>query len=263
MNRMKRLFTVCTAALLLLLSAAFTVYAEEFTPVEDEAMIENATTLVYDVMGEIQALSPEDLDGVIQMYSQNGYAEAVTGFTQWKELSPSLGELSEVNDTEVFITENNKFQVKALLKFTNADVAAMFFLGSGGNIENLSFEKVSAAESIGLGAKLKDATTNLIVGMGTVFAVLIFLCGVIYLFGYISKAEKAIADKKTAKAAEAQPVSEPEPEVTAVSPQPSSDEELQAVIAAAIAAYEADSGSVIKKQASLSNGINIKTYRRK
>ena len=257
---MKRLFTACIAAVLVLLCSAFTAFADEGQVIQDEAMTEQATSYVYEAMAQICSLTPEQVDEVISMYLTNGYPEAVTGFSQWGEISSSVGALNDVTDIQVTTTDSDAICIHAMLKFENADVQSMFIVGSSGEIRNLSFQKIQAPVAEGLGQKLKDASINLVVGMGTVFAVLIFLCGVIYLFGFISKAEKALADKKAKK--NAQPEVIAEPVIAAVEPAPSTEEELQVVIAAAIAAYEADNGSAISKQPSLANGINIKSYRR-
>lgn len=86
-----------------------------------------------------------------------------------------------------------------------------------------------------LGEKLNEGLVTLVLGMGTVFAVLIFLWVIIALVGKILGA--ATKSKAPKKAAEPAPVpaavSEPVPEVESGI----SDEELVAVMAAAIAAF--------------------------
>lgn len=86
-----------------------------------------------------------------------------------------------------------------------------------------------------LGEKLNAGLVTLVLGMGTVFAVLIFLWVIIALVGKILGA--ATKSKAPKKAAESAPVpaavSEPAPEVESGI----SDEELVAVMAAAIAAF--------------------------
>lgn len=86
-----------------------------------------------------------------------------------------------------------------------------------------------------LGEKLNAGLVTLVLGMGTVFAVLIFLWVIIALVGKILGA--ATKSKAPKKAAEPAPVpaavSEPAPEVESGI----SDEELVAVMAAAIAAF--------------------------
>ncbi len=86
-----------------------------------------------------------------------------------------------------------------------------------------------------LGEKLNAGLVTLVLGMGTVFAVLIFLWVIIALVGKIlGAATKSKAPKKAAEPAPAPAaVSEPAPEVESGI----SDEELVAVMAAAIAAF--------------------------
>ena len=87
---------------------------------------------------------------------------------------------------------------------------------------------------------LKKAGLNTILGMGTVFVVLIFISFIISLFRFIPELEKKFKNKKTAEPAKAPapapvPVAEPEAE------EASDDAELVAVISAAIAAAEGTS----------------------
>ena len=87
-----------------------------------------------------------------------------------------------------------------------------------------------------LGSKMTTAALNTLIGMGTVFAVLIIIIGVISLFRFIpiiqDKLTKKNAVKESADSAATQIVQAEE--VTEVS----DDLELVAVIAAAIAASE-------------------------
>lgn len=88
-----------------------------------------------------------------------------------------------------------------------------------------------------LGEKLNEGLITLVLGMGTVFAVLIFLWFIIAVVGKIlGAATKSKAPKKAAEPVSAPvpaAVSEPAPEVESGI----SDEELVAVMAAAIAAF--------------------------
>lgn len=87
-----------------------------------------------------------------------------------------------------------------------------------------------------LGARMEVAALNTVIGMGTVFAVLIIIIGVISLFRFIPMIQDRLAGKKAAAVQEetgaAQIVDSQED--TDVS----DDLELVAVIAAAIAASE-------------------------
>lgn len=88
-----------------------------------------------------------------------------------------------------------------------------------------------------------NAALNTLLGMGTVFIVLILIAGLIGCFKYISVFEKKMADKKAAKHAQSAPVAEPVAVAPVVEVAEEDDCELVAVIAAAIAASEGASST--------------------
>ena len=111
-----------------------------------------------------------------------------------------------------------------------------------GNIE-IVFDRKMNMESITINAdyELKEILTkaglNTLLGMGTVFVVLIFISFIISLFKYIP----AIEEKFKKKKAPATPAKEAAPAAPAEIVSATDDSELVAAIAAAIAAYEGTS----------------------
>ena len=88
------------------------------------------------------------------------------------------------------------------------------------------------------GELMKNAALNTVLGMGTVFVILILISLIISCFSLISKIEAAFKKKEPAKEEKKDVVDQIiEKEELA------DDSELVAVISAAIAAYEADNGS--------------------
>lgn len=104
------------------------------------------------------------------------------------------------------------------------------------------------------GEKMKKAGLNTLLGMGTVFVVLILIYGIISLFNFIPKIEAMLKKKDT------QPVSTPVDNAISQiveSEELSDDSELVAVISAAIAAYEGASstdGYVVRSIKRAANG---------
>lgn len=107
-------------------------------------------------------------------------------------------------------------------------------------ITDISFTPVYS-----FGEVLKKAGLNTLIGMSTVFIVLVLIMFIIMLFGFIPKIQKKLDEKKAKKAAEktdsvdktiAQIVEKEEDELA-------DDYELVAVISAAIAAYEGSNGT--------------------
>ena len=117
--------------------------------------------------------------------------------------------------------------------------------------ENLNIESLDIAADYTTGEILKKAGMNTILGMGTVFLVLIFLAFVISLLKYIPMLQEKFT-KKTEK--NKTPVKEvPKAEVPVVEEELTDDEELVAVITAAIAAADE----------SVSDGFVVRSIRRR
>ena len=87
-----------------------------------------------------------------------------------------------------------------------------------------SFYAFGASDEETMSSVLKNAGVNLVVGMGTVFAVLIFLTWVISLFKHINKlsgkisAKKTEPPKKNSTAPAPAPVPEPAPSISSPKP---------------------------------------------
>lgn len=89
-----------------------------------------------------------------------------------------------------------------------------------------------------LSEKMTKAGLNTLLGMGTVFIVLILIMAIIYAFGLIPKIEKSLADKKAKKQSKTEVAVDNTIAQIIEKEELSDDTELVAVIAAAIAAYE-------------------------
>jgi sodium pump decarboxylase gamma subunit len=105
----------------------------------------------------------------------------------------------------------------------------------------LTMESCTLNVDESFGSLMGRAALNTLIGMGTVFIVLILISLIISLFGYIPKLQESFSKKNTvaetpkAAPAVAAPVVEEDEEL-------SDDSELVAVISAAIAAYEESTG---------------------
>lgn len=132
--------------------------------------------------------------------------------------------------------------------------------------EDLSkVETISFSPFYTTGEKMAKAGMNTLMGMGVVFAVLIFISWLISMFKYISVFEAKMKAKKNAAAAA--PVAAPAAPAPAAAPAPTAapaeeenltdDTELVSVITAAIAAYEGketvDNGLVVRSIKRVSN----------
>ena len=121
-------------------------------------------------------------------------------------------------------------------------------------VETISFSPVYTT-----GEKMAKAGMNTLMGMGVVFAVLIFISWLISMFKYISVFEaKMKAKKNAAAAAPPAPAAAPAPTAAPAEEENLTDDtELVSVITAAIAAYEGketvDNGLVVRSIKRVSN----------
>ncbi|SET60603.1 OadG family transporter subunit [Lacrimispora sphenoides] len=171
------------------------------------------------------------------MQSQDEYAALAEGVDSWENIKRELGALVSIGDT---------VKVEAIDHGYSATINAVF------EKRNMEFSittdsKLTKVTSVAfvpeytLGERMEKAVFNTLMGMGTVFIVLIFISWLIGCFQYIGKLE----DKINGKAQEPAPVPLPEVSVPAAEENEElvDDLELVAVITAAIAASEGSSPS--------------------
>ena len=107
--------------------------------------------------------------------------------------------------------------------------------------EDLYLDSTTIDAHYSIGEIMEKAGLNTILGMGTVFVILIFISILISLFKYIPALEAKFKNKGKAESTqEAAPA--PAAVAAPVVEEASNDDELAAVISAAIAAYEAEAG---------------------
>ena len=156
----------------------------------------------------------------------------LTMISSWEAAEEECGAYVEHGDWTMEV-KNDGVSLTSEAKYENRDADIVFSFDEKGNMESMD---VSAHYSTG--EILEKAGLNTVLGMGTVFVVLIFISFIIYLLGYIPKLQEKLAnkDKKVDEKKEAPVQAAPAPVAAA-----EDDAELVAVIAAAIAAAEGTS----------------------
>ncbi len=218
--------------------------------VPDDAMT-LAESGAYYVMN-IMSLDDASLDEAIDQYVVEQNVVMQNGLNSWKDSREELGDLTAIGMPEIEELTDGGVRITFISEFENRDCEIIVALDKRRqNITELTFNPVYS-----LGEKLSQALVNLAVGMGTVFAVLIFLTWIISLFKHVN----GLLGKKEKETAPAKSV--PKEEIPAENT--SDDEELAAVIAAAVAAFESETGNgpVTEKKPALENGIRVRSYRR-
>ncbi len=165
----------------------------------------------------------------------NGF---ISGVDSWKKAVAEAGQLVTTGEGTVkYGSKGDTLIVDIPAQFENRDAEIEFVYK-----DDLSKTLTSFAVNINysFGEKMEKAGLNTLLGMGTVFIVLILLSLLIGSFNFINKAQSAAEKRKLAGAEQAAPAQN-EPAAPAAQTS-SDDDEIAAVIAAAIAAYQADSG---------------------
>ena len=246
MKSLKRLLLFC---MLLLSVTVLSACAQVSVPDDAMTLAESGAYYVMNIM----SLDDASLDEAIDQYVVEQNVVMQNGLNSWKDSREELGDLTAIGMPEIEELTDGGVRITFISEFENRDCEIIVALDKRRqNITELTFNPVYS-----LGEKLSQALVNLAVGMGTVFAVLIFLTWIISLFKHVNG---LFGKKETEAAAPVRSV--PETEVPAENT--SDDEELAAVIAAAVAAFESETGngSVMEKKPALENGIRVRSYRR-
>lgn len=154
------------------------------------------------------------------------------GLDSWVSAQEDLGGLGAVNGIDVS-ADDEQITADVQLSGMNGTTATM----------TMTFNKrgklTSCATNVdkSFGQMMENATLNTILGMGTVFAVLILISLIISAFALIPKLEAKLKKKNETPAVA---VASPAPAVVEV--EETDDLELIAVISAAVAAYEEANG---------------------
>ena len=226
----------------------------------DQAAIQEATEFLVNYCASVDeatieqwnSLSDEQLD---MQLAQSGYPFTADSFLSsmeaWQAGVDECGDYIghddftyEASQTQLSVTANAEFSER------DADLEIIYKTDVRGN---LHLDSLTVSGKYSMGEILSKAGLNTVLGMGTVFVVLILISVIISLMKYIPKLQEAFTKKNTAQAAQA---AAPETTVSAVQStvpvtetavpeeETADDGELVAVITAAIAAAEAEAEEI-------------------
>ena len=207
----------------------------------DSAAVEQSCEQVFAIV-QSGSISDEQISSMsdwnqgylmAQFESQTGVqmeaSALITALEGWNAALEECGEY-EGHGEYTFKSSSTGVTVLTEAQFTDRDAALEFTFD-----KEMKLDAFTVGAHYSTGEILEKAGLNTLLGMGTVFAVLIFMSFIISLLKYIPALfDKSSRQKKEVKAPEAAPVqAAAEPEMD--------DTELIAVIAAAIAAAEGTS----------------------
>ncbi len=175
----------------------------------------------------------QQIDEGIAYYEQYGDTVIVGLMKQWKEIKADVGDFVKLG--ELSVDKSGKtLTTSQLMDFTGRDLTLTCVY----NYLDMQITSVTLDENYSLGEKMQKAAMNTLMGLGTVFLILILISLVIYGFKVIPYLEKKAKDKN-APMPEPVQAEVPAPVVQAEQMDTQQDDlELIAVITAAIAASE-------------------------
>ena len=197
--------------------------SEEATDVAVPLMTEaEATQTAEQLIQQIVQIVDSDM---ADYYASDAVASAA--IASWQAALEEMGEFQEITGYDTTITEE---EATIVVSVQGAEKTAKVTMVANGTEGLTSF---TATIDQTMAELMKGAALNTLIGMGTVFAVLILIMWIISLFGIIYKLQnKPKKEVKTSDAVDSTIAQIIENEELA------DDMELVAVIAAAIAAYE-------------------------
>lgn len=220
----------------------------------DQSKIDSAGQIAENMFNQFVALPDEEIDELIADSEADQDTVLTAGLNSWKSSKEDLGALVSVDDVETTVDKKGAFTSTVTATFEQRKCEFVVGLDR----RQQEYTELTFTPEYTVAENLEEAAGNLVVGMGTVFAVLIFIAWIISLFKYINKFggnEK----KKPAPAPKAAPVVKVDPAV---------DDQTLLVIMAAISAYESGDTTFTPYLGTsdvpvCDNGITIKSTRKK
>lgn len=239
-NRKLAVLGFITAASLLLLSACgkAETAAEEIDPSIQSQLEQVAPSLVYEFASLSSAGEQELAEIKKSLASSEDYAGLSEGLNSWLNVSGELGALVAVGEDVKTERIDHGYMATVHAEFEKRNLE--FSVAMDSQVQKIV--SVSLAPEYTVAEKMVKASLNTLMGMGTVFLVLIFISFLISGFKFINAAEAKMKQKGPK---EEQTSSAPTPQASALQKAEdlSGNLELAAVIAAAIAAAEGTSPS--------------------
>jgi len=182
---------------------------------------------------QLSAYSTEELAIVLSSVTDELTAKLVEG---WMVTTADLGEYQGLDEL-VVAKANKTVTVDQYVNYPGRQVVVSFVLNYDYELEQLVITDVGVDIVYTLGEKMEKAALNTLMGMGTVFVVLVLISLIIYCFRFIGDLQNIGKKKKTEEVV----VETKAPEVVVEEAPLTDDLELVAVISAAIAASEGTS----------------------
>ena len=230
MNQMlKKASSVCTA----LFCAASLTFSGTSMVMAADKMDDTTKTQIESYAANLTQSIISLTEDQISAYAESGDDFTENAMTAWTAVKDEVGEMKEIGTAEVEYSDN-EYTAVVPVEFADKDVEFTYVVD-----DTLTPASVAIDIQYSFGTTMKNAALNTLMGIGTVFVILVMLIFLISLFKFIPGSGAYQAKAK--KSSEQVPAVAPVPVVAPTAGETTDDKELIAVIAAAIAAAEGTS----------------------
>ncbi|RGY98707.1 OadG family protein [Clostridium sp. AM58-1XD] len=227
MKNIKRvLLTLCMITCFFALTACSSKGEATETKKLDEMLAGQICQVSEDLLKEITAIEKADIESQVAEAEEDDQQPYAAAISTWGNVLGDTGKLVEVKSAEAD-KDKDGFSCKVNAQFEKRVVEFTVYYDKQGLISSTSF-----VPEYTFGENMEKAGLNTLLGMGTVFCVLIFISLLIACFKFINQWENRMKTDKTAAIPEPTPVQA----APAAEEELADDLELVAVITAAIAA---------------------------
>ena len=245
-NIKKIWIALCMMVCLFALTGCGTAEVQEEIPAE---AVSNMQMLAENYINAFSEMTDEELAEQMALAVEEEDYVMQTAFSSWENVKGDLGALVSYEPAEVTLGDDGYIaRLDAVYEQRNMEMSLLV------NKKFTEIQGVSFAPEYTTAENMTKAAMNTLMGMGVVFAVLIFIAWVIDLFKYISVFENKMKAKNAPAPAPA-PAAAPAPVAAPVVEEEEyvDDTELISVIAAAIAASEGKTSA---------NGLVVRSIKR-
>ena len=253
---MKRVLLVLSMVVsLFALSACSNKNAAEAETMDPQtaSYISQISENLLQTIAEMDEATAEESETGLLKQGEDGLA---SGLTSWIGVMKDTGAFVSVLSSDTELGEDDQYVCVIQAQFEKRNVEFKAFYTMDPQSQTLNPVSLTFSPEYTVGENMAKAGMNTLLGMGTVFSVLIFISLIIYCFNFIPAIQKKFSKKKEdEKAAAPAPAAAPAKEAAqpaAVEEETVDEGELVAAITAAICAYTGSS----------SDGFVVRSIRR-
>ncbi len=187
----KRLVLALTAILCVIGVIGFSpktlLAADNKTEIEVSGEVDGQDEWLNQVKSFIESSwNQTDFENLISSYSDQLEESDIKKYNSWAKLQKEAGEYKNIVSADFSMEDNDTVTViKAVVDYKNEKLLFTFKVGD--SKEDITVEKYKEPEPESFATTMKNAGINTVMSITIVFVVLIFIAGIISLFGLIPK----------------------------------------------------------------------------